>query len=114
MKIIKSNDAFKKNNSENCEVIEYSFNDKDIDLGVATITSRYPEKGYCVNLISKELIYVLEGEGSLHLENNTIEFSVGDSILIDKNEKYYWESKFCKVAMICTPSFSVEQYKIVE
>ena len=114
MKIIKSDDALIKNNSDKCEVKEYSFDVKDIDLGVATITSRYPEKGYCVNLVSKELIYVLDGEGKLYLEDKTIDFSVGDSILIDKGEKYYWESSYCKVALVCTPAFSVEQYKIVE
>ena len=26
---------------------------KDIDLGVAVITGRYPENGFCVNTISK-------------------------------------------------------------
>ena len=114
MKVIKSSAALIKNNSDKCEVVEYSFEDKDIDLGVATITDRYPEKGYCVNLVSKELVYVLEGEGKLYLEDSTIDFNVGDSILIDKNEKYYWESKFCKVALICSPAFSVEQYKIVD
>ena len=114
MEVIKNSDAFKKNNSDKCEVIEYSFNDKDIDLGVATIISRYPEKGYCVNLVSKELIYVLEGEGKLYLKDKTIDFSVGDSILIDKGEKYYWDSKYCKVVLICTPAFSVDQYIVVE
>lgn len=114
MKIIKSYDTKINNNSDKCEVMEYSFGDKDIDLGVAIITDRYPEKDYCVNLISKELIYVIEGSGKLYFEDKIIEFSSGDSILINEKEKYYWDSKYCKVAMICTPAFSVEQYKIVE
>ena len=63
MKIIRSDEAVQCANSEKCKTIEYSFGDKDIDLGLATITGRYPEFGFCVNLISKELIYVLEGSG---------------------------------------------------
>ena len=43
--------------------------DKDIDLGIATIRGRYPDEGYGVNLISKELIYVIEGRGTLNFEN---------------------------------------------
>ncbi len=74
MKIIKSNDARKGANSDKCKTLEYSFNDKDIDLGIATITGRYPESGFCVNVISKELIYVLDGNGILYFENNCIEF----------------------------------------
>ena len=60
-----------------------------MDLGIATITGRYPENGFCVNTISKELIYVLDGNGKLYFENNCIEFEEGDSILINSNEKYY-------------------------
>lgn len=113
MKIIKSNDAIKGANSERCKTIEYSFGDKDIDLGLATITGRYPEDGYCVNLISKELIYVLEGSGKLCFENETINFSKGDSILINNNEKYYWETEYCKVSMTCTPAWNEKQHKLI-
>lgn len=114
MEFIKSTDTINKSNSDKCKTLEYSFCDKEIDLGVALITGRYPESDYCVNLKSKSLIYVLEGSGNLCLENKKIEFKIGDSILIDKNEKYYWEAEYCKIAMICTPAWSVEQYKLVQ
>ena len=71
---------------------------------------RSPESGYCKNLISKELIYVLEGSGTLYFENESISFSVGDSILINSNEKYYWDTTYCKVSMSCTPAWTEEQH----
>lgn len=111
---IKNDDAIKCVNSDKCETLEYSLKDKDIDLCVALITGRYPEKDYCLNLISKSLIYILEGTGKLYFENKTIEFSKGDSILIDSNEKYYWDTNYCKVSITCTPAWSKEQYKIVK
>ena len=115
MKIIKFNKAKQGTNIENCKTMEYSFEDKDLDLGVAVITGRYPESGYCVNLISKELVYVLEGSGILYYGNgNKVEFAEGDAILIDNNEKYYWDTKYCKVAMACTPAFTKDQYKVVK
>ena len=114
MHIIKRNEGIKGTNSDNCKTIEYSFGDKDIDLGVATITGRYPENGFCINTISKMLIQVLEGSGKLYFENKVIEFSKDDAILIENNEKYYWESDYCKVSMICTPAWSKEQYKVIQ
>ncbi len=45
MKVIKYNDALKGKNSEKCKTLEYSFMDKDIDLGIATIKGRYPDEG---------------------------------------------------------------------
>ena len=89
MQVIKYSNAIKGANSDKCKTLEYSFNDKDIDLGIATITGRYPESGFCVNVISKELIYVLDGKGKLYFENDCVEFEKGDSILINQNEKYY-------------------------
>lgn len=114
MKIIKSDEAIKGANSDECKTTEYSFGDKNIDLGLATITGRYPEEGFCVNLISKELIYVLEGEGKLCFDEKIIDFQQGDAILIESNEKYYWESKYCKVSMTCSPAWSKEQHKLIK
>ena len=88
--------------------------DKDIDLGIAIISGRYPDDGYGVNLISKELIYVIEGSGTINFENEKIEFSEGDSILIEPNEKYYYDTEYCKISMSCTPAWSIEQHKLVK
>ena len=114
MEIIKRDTAFEVSNSEVCKVLEYSFKDKEIDLGVATLNGRYPEKGYCINSVSKELVYVLEGNGNLCFEDKKFSFSAGDSLLIDSGEKYFWETEYCKVAMICTPAWNVEQYRLVD
>lgn len=114
MKVIKYNGALKGKNNEKCKTLEYSFMDKDIDLGIATISGRYPDEGYGVNLISKELIYVIEGSGTLNFENEKIEFSEGDSILIEPNEKYYYHTKYCKISMSCSPAWSIEQHKLVK
>lgn len=114
MKIIKFNEAEKGANSDKCKTLEYSFGDNDIDLGVAIITGRYPEEGYCTNIESKELIYVIDGEGELNFEDKVIYFSKDDAILIDKNEKYYWNTSYCKVSMTCTPAWKPEQHKLVK
>ncbi len=114
MKVIKYNDALKGKNSGKCKTLEYSFMDKDIDLGIAIISGRYPDEGYGINLISKELIYVIEGSGTLNFENEKIKFSEGDSILIEPNEKYYYDTEYCKISMSCTPAWSIEQHKLVK
>lgn len=28
----------------------------------------------------------------------------GDSILIEPNEKYYYDTEYCKISMSCTPA----------
>lgn len=101
-------------NSDNCKLLEYSFKDKDMDLGVATITGRYPEKGYTLNTICKELVYILEGNGVLVFRDRIVEFKKGDAILIDRDEPYYWDSNYAVASLTCSPAFDKEQYKLVD
>ena len=46
MEVIKYDNALKGKNSDKCKTLEYSFCDKKIDLGIATINGRYPDCGY--------------------------------------------------------------------
>lgn len=59
---------------------------KDINLGVATITGRYPESVFSMKTKSKELVYV---------------------ILNDINELYYWDTNYCIVASCSTPAWDI-------
>ena len=114
MKRIKNNEGIEGNNSNVCKTIEYAFGDPDIDLCLATITGRYPTNGFCVNLICKELIHVLDGCGKLCFYDKKIEFAKGDVILINDNEKYYWDTEYCKVSIASTPAWDIKQYRLVQ
>ncbi|MDE6284802.1 MAG: hypothetical protein K2M17_03575 [Bacilli bacterium] len=57
---------------------------------------------------------MLDGNGKLCFENDFVEFEKGDSVLINSNEKYYWDTTFCVVTMTCTPAWNEEQHKLVQ
>ena len=114
MKVIKSNEVFEGSNSEKCKIFGYPFEDKDMDICVSVITGRYPDSGYCKHLVCKELIYVLEGSGKLHFEDKVVDFAAGDAVWVNPNEKYYWETNYCKVTITCSPAWYKEQYEITE
>ncbi len=105
MKIVKKEEAEKVTNSTTSQLLEYSkkLQDKDVDFCINTIQGRYPKQGYCTNLKCKEICYILEGTGTIHKKNETIEFFKGDVILIDKEEIYFWEGD-CQIIMICNPA----------
>jgi len=114
MKIVKYENTEKFSNSDNCTVWEYPLNDNDINCAVAKITGRYPDTGYCYNENCKELIYVIEGSGTLNTKNGEIiEFKEKDVVLIDKGEVYYWDGN-CTIAMPCTPAWYPEQHKMID
>lgn len=112
MKLVKLEQAKKFSNSDRCKGIEYPLNDKDINFSIATINGRYPDNGYCINEKCKELIYVIDGNGSLNKKDDKVEFNKGDVVLIDKGEIFYWDAH-CTIAMPCTPAWYPEQHRLL-
>ncbi len=114
MQIIKGQNAVEDINSDKCKVFGYSFEEKDMDTCIAVITGRYPDSGYCKNVVCKELIYILGGSGKLYFEDKVVEFSEGDAVWISANEKYYWDTHYCKASITSSPAWYKEQYEMVK
>jgi len=103
MKIAKKNQAQEFKNSELCIVHEYLTGDKDISGVVSEIKGRYPEKGWVVNEVCKELVYVFDGAGIIGLESGETKLNIGDMIILDSGEKFYWGGNM-KMFVSCTPA----------
>lgn len=113
MEIVRLEEADKFENSDKCKGIEYKLNDKDINFAIAQINGRYPDQGYCMNEECKELIYVMEGKGTINKKDEIVEFKKGDVLLIDKKEIFYWDGKFT-IIMPCIPAWYPEQHKMID
>lgn len=113
MKIIYKNETQIFKNGETCKAIEYPLGEKDIDNAIIEITGRYPEKGRATNLECKELAYIIKGFGSVFIEEKEINIEEGDLILIENNEKFFWDGNLT-LLISCSPAWSHEQYKNLE
>ena len=109
MKHISVTQAIKIRNGTTCHVLEYPFNEKDINGSVISVNGRYPETGFVVNEVCKEVVYIISGTGSLTVNSTTVDFSEGDSLFVDSGEKYFWQGSFTSY-MACTPAFYPEQH----
>ncbi len=87
--------------------------DKDINGAVIKLSGRYPDKGRAVNLICKEMAYIIKGFGRIVVEGEEMKLEEGDLVLIDKGEKFFWEGNM-KIFMPCVPAWHPEQHKEVE
>jgi mannose-6-phosphate isomerase-like protein (cupin superfamily) len=113
MKFIKKSQANKIIGGKSTTIWEYMLSDDNINGAIAEINGRYPDKDRVVNEKSKELVYVLSGKGKLVVEGKEIKFSSGDMLIIDQEEKYYWQGNF-KIFMANTPKWTPEQHKLVK
>ena len=114
MKFVRREEAEEIVNSSTSCLLEYSkkLGDEDLDFCINTICGRYPEAGDCSNLQCKEIAYILEGTGTIHKKDETMNFKQGDVILIEKKELYFWEGN-CRIIMVCNPAWNKEQCKII-
>jgi mannose-6-phosphate isomerase class I len=109
MKIVRSQEVNKVDNSPNNHIEEYLHGDKTLNLAIATCSERYPDKDFVVNTVCQELVYVMSGHIILINPKESISLNAGDSVLIDKNEPFAWQGS-AKILTVCTPSWYPEQH----
>jgi len=90
MKIVQKSNAISFSNSVACTGYEYSFNDRDLNSAVITINGRYPEKGYILNEVCKEVAYVLKGSGRIGISGEEVrQLAPGDAVMILPGERFF-------------------------
>ncbi|HSX30354.1 MAG TPA: cupin domain-containing protein [Candidatus Saccharimonadales bacterium] len=111
MKHIAKSQAKKFANSPTCTGLEYDLADPDINSALGIVNGRYPETGWVMNEVCKELVYVVSGKGSLHTRSQHQALEPGDCALIPNGEAYYFEGEALTILMPCTPAWYPEQHK---
>lgn len=112
MEFVSSSHTTRSQNAANTTVYEYPTTDPSINGAVATIFGRYPEKGFVLNSICKEIVYVIEGNGIIGLIDKEVAIKNGDVLLLQPNEKYYWDGNLT-LFMVTAPKFDPTQHKLV-
>ncbi len=113
MEFVKLQDAIKKETSPSCVVMEYPMQNREMSIGVAEMSGRYPEEGWVVNQKCVEMGYVIRGNGKLVTEMESVDLAEGDVVLIPRGQKYYWEGAI-SVVLPTTPPWSPEQHAHIQ
>lgn len=92
---------------------EYHIKDKDINYCIVDIDGRFPRENFAVNHKCKEMAHILSGSGILVVDGITYNLKQDDVVLIDVEEKYYWEGKM-RIGIPCTPAWYPEQHEDVK
>ena len=103
------NQVIERKNSDRCIVSEFPIEDHDIDFAIVKVSARYPDVGLATNRISKEIVYVQEGDGKVVVDDIEHILKQGDVVLIFANEKFYWDGNMI-LHISCTPAFTPEQH----
>ncbi len=110
MKKIERGDAEEFQNGETCLVSEYPLGEETLDASVAKISGRYPDEGWVLNRVSKEIAFVVSGQGKLVHENGEETLGKGDVVLLEPGEKFYWDGTM-EIFISCAPAWKYAQYE---
>jgi mannose-6-phosphate isomerase-like protein (cupin superfamily) len=114
MRIVKRKDSKEIKNSETCIATEYPIDDKDINIALVKILKdRYPQEGWAVNEVCKEMVFITKGSATITTEEGSVDLRKGDVVLVEPGEKYYWEGNF-EMIVPCSPAWYVGQHKILK
>lgn len=86
--------------------------DKNLNMAIVNQSGRYPESGFNVNYISTEGLYVIEGEITLHIDNQSVSLKAGEAFYILPNQKY-WLDGTAKVFVAVNPSSEENKSEIL-
>lgn len=111
MQIVKQKKARRTDASPTTSVEEYVMPEPSISGATAIVYGRYPEKGFAVNTVCHELALVLSGNGFIGTQRKKIAIEIGDCILLQPNEKYYWDGHMA-IFIVCTPKWKPRQHTI--
>ena len=112
MQIVKKSKTNNVYPSPGTTIHEYFIDELSINCATAEINGRYPESGFAMNEVSKELVYILSGKGAIVTKTGKSSFAPGDVIFIDKKEPFAWQGNF-SMFMVTTPKFDSNQHKIL-
>lgn len=110
MQVLYRQDSKTVQHNNACTVTEYKIDkDNQIDCAIIALSGRYPLQGSVMNQICKEMAYVVNGSGKIVVEDKEILMTVGDVVLIEPGEKYYWEGEM-RLFVSCTPAWDPAQH----
>lgn len=111
MILIASSQTKKVQTSPATAIWEFPMDERAVSGAVAEIKGRYPEKGFAINEVCKELAFVVSGGGHVVTPSEKQPIHVGDLIFLNKGESFAWEGNLT-LFMATTPKFDSKQHVI--
>ncbi len=112
MKISHQQNA-KQRHKHACVITEHALGDPQLDCVIAEINGRYPAVGRVTNQKCKLLAQVQGGSGKLVVEGKEVSLNPGDQVLIEPNEKYFWDGQLT-LFIACSPAWYPAQHVLVD
>lgn len=112
--LIKKEGAKRHDSSDTCSVWEHSHPTESLSFATALIDGRYPQEKRATNLSCEQIYYAISGSGSIHSDKGDFNLNQGDSYYFERGERYWVDGSKLVLAVMNSPKWTPEQYRIVD
>jgi mannose-6-phosphate isomerase-like protein (cupin superfamily) len=81
---------------------------------VAEVSGRYPQRGWGMNRVCDEIVYVVSGSGRLETPESATPLAPGDVAYVPKGQKIAWHGEHLVIFIPCVPAWTPEQHELFE
>ena len=80
---------------------------------IVDVNGIFPKEKWAINRKCKQMAHILSGSGILVVDGKEYQLKQDDVVLIDINERYYWQGKMM-LRIPCAPAWYPEQHDEVD
>lgn len=80
---------------------------------VAEVNGRYPLRGWGMNRLCDELVYVVSGTGVLETPTSHTPLNPGDVAFVPKEQRIAWRGEQLVIFIPCVPAWYPEQHELL-
>lgn len=113
MKVWAKGSGYHFKNSEQCYGEAFVPENSPVDVASIKISGPYPERGFLYNQESYEIVFIVNGSGSVETPEGKTELNSGDVVHFAPEERIAWDGDMTILA-VCSPQFDETKHKIEE
>lgn len=111
--VIKKHNRQLEVDDQNSKIYDYNLPNSSIGLSYQELNGRVPTSGAGVNSVCREWYYVISGNGSVTINDETESIEAGDVVVIEPNQASYLDAHDLKILTITDPDWNEQQYKLI-
>ncbi len=112
--LIKKEQRKEKQIAKEGTVWEYPLLSKEIGFAISKLNGRIPDSGWMRNKVCNEIYFVVNGSGTLFIEDQKYKLKKGDVFPIEPGKKFYVLAKNLQLVLPTAPAWYPEQWENIK
>ena len=93
---------------------DYPMPTEETGITFQTLTGRLPEKGWYINKVCHEIIFITDGKAEINIDGESHQLEKGDVVILKPGQKHFGKYLKTSLITITSPNWYEEQCDILD